>query len=119
MAGLEETTPIGDIVGDEHFTISLSFDEALFVIELFGELDMAGTEELEGVIAQAKKSSAVTILIDLSGLEFIDSSGIRILLSASGGFGPGTDRIRFLRGSGQVDRAIELCGIDGRMPFLD
>jgi anti-sigma B factor antagonist len=119
MATVDETTrrPAGG--RDEHFSISLSFDDALFVIELFGELDLAGTEELERVIARAKKTSAVTIIVDLSGLHFLDSSGIRVLLAACNGSGPEVDRLRFLRGTGQVERTLELCGVDGRIPYLD
>jgi anti-anti-sigma factor len=61
----------------------------------------------------------VTILVDLSALQFIDSSGIRVLLDASRRSSVGTDRIRLLRGTGQVERALALCGVRDRLPFVD
>jgi anti-sigma B factor antagonist len=119
MATVDRTTrpPAGE--WDESFSISLSFDDALFVIELFGELDLAGTEELEQAIARAEKTSAVTILVDLSGLHFLDSSGIRVLLAACKSSPSEANRLRFLRGTGQVERTLKLCGVDDRIPYLD
>jgi anti-sigma B factor antagonist len=119
MAGLDEATRRADRGRDEHVGFSLAYDDTLFVIELFGELDLAGAPKLEQVIARAEETSAVTIIVDLSALHFIDSSGIRVLMTASKRSRAGTDRLRFLRGTGQVMHAIELCGLDERLPFLD
>jgi anti-anti-sigma factor len=119
MAGLDVTTGTVKQVDDEHFQLSLTYDDSLFLIELFGELDLAGAPELERAIARAEETSAVTIIVDLSALHFMDSSGIRVLLTASKRSRAGTDRLRFLRGEGQVRRALELCGVEERLPFLD
>ena len=119
MAGLHAVSPSVEGTQDGRFSLSLTFDDSLFLIELFGELDLAGAPELERVIARAEETAAGTILIDLSALNFIDSSGIRALLSAARRSRDGTDRLRFLRGGGQVDRTLELCGVVGRLPFLD
>jgi anti-sigma B factor antagonist len=119
VAGLDaaaRTTEQGD---NEQFSLSLTFDNSLFLIELFGELDIGSAPELEGVIARAEETAAVTILVDLSALQFIDSSGIRALLSATECSRNGNDRLRFLRGSGQVKRTLELCGVEERLPILD
>lgn len=119
MAGLDATTRTVEGSEDENLSMSLTFDDSLYLIELFGELDIAGAPELERVIARAEETAAVTILIDLSALQFIDSSGIRVLLSAYKRSCNGTDRLRFLRGSGQVERTLDLCGVKERLPFLD
>lgn len=118
MAGLDEAirTQRGD---EEAFSISLSFNDSVFAIELFGELDLTGAPRLQEAIARAEETSAVTILVDLSALQFIDSSGIKVLLTESRRSTAGTNRLHFLRGSGPVERAITLCGLDQRLPFLD
>jgi len=119
VAGLDEIAHTTDSRDDEHFDISLTFDDSLYVIELYGELDLASAPDVERAIARAEETSAVTILVDLSGLEFIDSSGLRALLTESRRSSTGTDRLRFLRGVGQVERTIALCGLNTRLPFLD
>jgi anti-sigma B factor antagonist len=117
MADLDVTTRTVK-PGDERLILSLAFDDSLFVIELYGELDLAGAPKLEHAIARAEETSAVRILVDLSGLHFIDSSGIRVLVTASKRSRSGTDRLRFLRGVGQVSDTIELCGLSDRLPFI-
>jgi len=118
VASLDEATR-GEHRVDEHFSVSLSFDGSLFVIELYGELDLTGAPEVERTIARAEETSAVTILVDLSGLGFIDSSGVRVLLTETKRSQAGSDRLRFLRGTGQIERTIALCGLGGRLPFVD
>lgn len=119
MAGLDEATSAAKRGVEERFGVSLWFDESLFVIELYGELDLATAPEVEGAIARAEETSAVTILVDLSGLAFIDSTGVRVLLTASRRSRAGNDRLRFLRGGGQIERTFALCGLDRRLPFVD
>jgi anti-sigma B factor antagonist len=106
-------------LGDEEFDITSSFDRELFAIELFGELDLASAPELEALIARAEETSATTILIDLSALRFIDSSGIGVLMRASEHSLSNGDRLRFLRATGQVERVLALCGLDHLLRFLD
>jgi anti-anti-sigma factor len=57
-------------------------------------------------------------VLDMGGLEFIDSSGIRVLIvawqeSQRDGFD-----LRLTRGSDAVMRAFELCGLLDELPFL-
>ena len=49
------------------------------VVALSGELDLAGEQQLEAAI-EAAHESARPLTIDLSGLNFIDSSGLRVLV---------------------------------------
>ena len=50
------------------------------VIRLSGELDLAAFDEVDEVLLVAQSDGNRTVRIDLRGLEFIDSSGIRLLL---------------------------------------
>jgi anti-anti-sigma factor len=89
-------------------------DEATLV--LTGELDLAGEQRLEAAIERAR-GSAGTLTIDLSGLEFIDSSGLRVLVrlhnaSLQEGFA-----YTIIPGPPQVHRTFVLCGLDETLPF--
>jgi anti-sigma B factor antagonist len=100
-------------------SFSLSYDGDVFLIELFGELDLATAPELEEVIARAETTDARQIVVDLSGLEFIDSTGISLLITTAQRSSMNDGRLRLLRGTGQVDRVMALCRLHGRLPFAD
>ena len=50
-------------------------------IALFGEIDMANADEVEQQILGAIGNQLTAVTIDLSGLEYIDSAGLRVLFT--------------------------------------
>ena len=52
-----------------------------FVVTLEGEMDTAAAIEAEEVLKPLYQSSGKDVIIDCKGLEYIASSGLRILLS--------------------------------------
>jgi len=88
------------------------------VVELLGELDIAGAPRLEEELLAVEATDAGAIVIDLSGLEFIDSTGIRMLLLASDRCSEGR-RMTILRGPKQVHRVFEITDLVTRLPFAD
>ena len=61
-------------------SITVTIDDAR-VIVVKGDVDLAGGPLLDEALAQVERTNAV--VIDVSGVDFIDSSGLRSLLSAS------------------------------------
>jgi anti-anti-sigma factor len=53
-------------------------------IALSGELDMASADELDAVIRQAEETEVERIVVDLSHVSFMDSTGLSLLLAAKG-----------------------------------
>jgi anti-sigma B factor antagonist len=56
-------------------------DMATF-IALLGELDVASADELDAVIRDAEETDVGRIVVDLSGVSFIDSTSLSVLLRA-------------------------------------
>ena len=52
------------------------------LIRLEGELDMASAPRLGRILHEALDGGAATVALDLTGLTFLDSTGIRVLFSA-------------------------------------
>jgi len=52
------------------------------VISVSGELDLAAADDLAGAIRDLEEIDSSAIVIDLSDLSFIDSTGLQTLLSA-------------------------------------
>jgi anti-sigma B factor antagonist len=93
--------------------------EGTYVVELCGELDLAGIEFVADELARVEESDAVRILVDLSGLEFADSAGLRVLLQAAQRSAGNSGRLTFLRPQGAVARVMSLTQMDTLLPFDD
>ena len=92
-------------------------DGDMHVIELIGELDLDGAPRVQAELERVEATDAPSILIDLGSLEFIDSTGIRLLVMAAERCGEG--RFVLLRGPRQVHRVFEITDLAERLPFAD
>lgn len=87
------------------------------VVRPRGELDLATALPLETELRRVEATDAAAIVLDLTGIEFMDCSGIRILVEADRRSRRDGDRLRLVPGVGQVDRVIRLTGVDAILPF--
>lgn len=108
-----------DVCNVGRLTMRSERDGALHTIRLEGELDLATAEELERELMRVESSDALSIVLDLSALEFIDSTGVRVLLQADARSRADANRLALLRGPKAVQRVFELTGILDRLPFAD
>jgi anti-sigma B factor antagonist len=79
------------------------------VIELKGELDLAVAGDFEESLERAKGYRVV--LIDLSGCEFLDSTGIAAVVSAHRDFADEGRRLAAFGAEYQVLRVLSLTGL--------
>ena len=87
------------------------------IIELIGELDLDGAPRLEEELRRVEASDVHSIVVDLGRLEFIDSTGIRLIVMACERAEEG--RVSLLRGPKQVHRVFEITDLADRLPFAD
>ena len=88
------------------------------LLELIGELDLDGAPRVEAELMRVEAGDAQSILIDLGSLEFIDSTGIRLLLMAAERCNA-SGRLTILKGPRQVHRVFEITDLVDRLPFAD
>ena len=80
---------------------------------LSGEVDLSNAAELERVIAEAVPNSVRGLVLDLSALSYIDSSGIRLLLSLAGSLRwRGQDLVLAVPVGSQTRRVFSMAGIE-------
>ena len=91
----------------------------LYVVELYGEFDLSNVELVSDVLAEVAVADVQEIIVDLSGLQFIDSSGLSVLCDAYKRERNGANRLVLLRGGGSVERVLEVTGLDHHLPFAD
>jgi anti-anti-sigma factor len=99
--------------------IELEREEDTMVVSLSGEADLFSAAALEDQLKRAVESGADRVIVDLSGLHFIDSTGLRVLLKAADASRHDSGHLYFLQGSPQVERVLEVSGVKQQLPFLD
>lgn len=88
-------------------------------IVLRGEFDLAYAREVERELKRVEASDARSIILDLSGLRFIDSTGIRLILEAQVRSQQDANRLVLLRAPRMVQRVFTIAGVEKMLPFAD
>jgi anti-sigma B factor antagonist len=90
--------------------VSSEFVEGVAMLTLRGELDLASARQLEESFAAIDEQGPSRVTIDLGGLAFIDSSGLRALLLADARAGERGYELVLLPGQEPVQRVFEMTG---------
>jgi anti-anti-sigma factor len=103
---------------DALFRVRSRETEGCVILVLSGELDVAGTQELQDAI-EAAQQSGLPLTLDLTNLDFIDSSGIRVLLRLHNAAEAAGYRYAVIPGPPQIQRTFVLCGLDRTLTFTE
>lgn len=86
--------------------------DATVVLHLHGELDMATTPVLDQALSSVLSDGATELVVDLSCLTFMDSTGISMLLSAVQRSDQAGKAFRVRSPNRPVRKALRLTGVD-------
>jgi anti-anti-sigma factor len=87
------------------------------VARLSGELDIAGAATTGDAIGRGVPTSARALVVDLSDLDFIDSSGIAMLFGLARRLGSRRQELRVVAQDGEpVHRVLEIVEFDRAAP---
>ena len=87
-------------------------------ITLEGELDLATVAAVEAALRGPVDPSPERRVLDLRGLTFMDSTGLRTILSANG-TAPREGWSLQIAGPPAVQRIFEICGVAAGLRFVD
>ena len=105
-------------VGPGQLEIESHSRPASYCISLIGELDGRGCSAVDLELERCRAAGATRIVIDLTEVDFIDSSGIALLLAAMRDAQKASHQLRMVPSrSEDVQRLVELCGLRDAMPF--
>ena len=83
-----------------------------------GEIDLATVDVLQAEIDAATDESKQLVL-DLRHISFMDSAGLRLVLTCSRALTQAGGALAVVRGPHEVQRLFGLVGLDGRLTMLD
>lgn len=95
-------------------------DDSIDVVEALGELDMSNVAALNKALRAAFSDDTTSCLLDLSGLDFLDSTVIAALVrwSSDVQLSEREALAIFVGQDTPASRLVELVGLNGRLPIF-
>ncbi len=88
------------------------------ILTLEGELDMASSGALEQALGSAELEGEAMVVLDLQQLQFIDSTGLRVILAALERCRERRQAFAITPGSQQVQRLLSVTGVAEHVPII-
>ena len=88
-------------------------------VVLDGELDISTYEDARARLAEAERAAPELLVVDLAGLRFVDSTGVRLILSADERARQAGRRLALRLGDGPARRVFAALGLVDRFDVLD
>lgn len=86
-------------------------------VTLCGELDLASADQADETL-QAAEADGAPLVVDLSGLTFMDSTGLRLILRAARRARENGRSLKLVSGPPRVQRVFRVTGMESRLPFV-
>jgi anti-sigma B factor antagonist len=83
------------------------------LVQVSGDLDLATSGELEAALERT--NVGVLVVIDLTECEFLDSSGLRVLLSAAVRSEAEGGRVALVAPDPRIRRVLELTSVESKV----
>jgi anti-anti-sigma factor len=101
------------------FSVDVREQGGATVLVVIGELDLRTSPELEDRLTRAFDGGAELVILDLRQIEFMDSTGLRVLLSAHQRAHETGRRFALVKGADQVERVLTLTGVRDLLTVID
>lgn len=88
-------------------------------VTLSGDLDLSTAKRAEEAIENAERAGRDMVVIDLRGLSFMDSTGLRVIVSADKRAKRSGKRAVIVQGPAAVRRVFEITRLDERLDIVD
>jgi len=89
------------------------------VITILGELDIATSPKVRELLTEAARDGDRPLVIDLTGCEFVDSTGLATLLHGAKPAQNGESNVALVCTGGEVRKLLELTAIDRTIPVYE
>ena len=94
-------------------------EEGAVQIAVAGELDLSSALTFNDELRRAEDRRPQTLVLDLRRLRFMDSTGLRLIISAQSRARKRGRRLAIVLGSEPVRRLFRLAGVNRRLEIVD
>ncbi len=101
----------------ELMTLDVSTESGRDVMRVKGEIDLSTAPVLEARLGELEHADA--LVLDLSDVTFIDSTGLRVILAADTQRREREQTLPIVAPDGPVLRLFQLTGVDVRLALFD
>ena len=105
--------------GDEQLQIVTQQRADRLVLELHGELDMVSSPRLGETFAGLGADGPGTVVLDLRGVSFLDSTGLKAIFGARNAAHKRGQQFAVTPGSPQVQRLLSLTRLGDHLTTID
>jgi anti-anti-sigma factor len=88
-------------------------------VSLLGELDLSTVGKVQEELRRVEKSAPPTVVIDLSRVTFLDSTGLRCIVTADERARDEGRRLVIVRGPDPVQRVFSITRLEERLEMVD
>ena len=88
-------------------------------VSLKGELDLSSVGKVEEELERAEKDGPSILVLDLSQLTFLDSTGLRAVVTADERARTSGRRLVIVRGPDPVQRVFAITRLEERLEMVD
>ena len=86
---------------------------------LVGELDLSSVAKVQEELRRIEAKSPATVVVDLSKLSFLDSTGLRCIVTADERAREQGRRVVIVRGPDAVQRVFAITRLEERLEIVD
>ena len=99
--------------------VETSEEEGLVRLVLRGELDLSTVSKVEEELRRAEASKPSLLVLDLSELNFLDSTGLRLIVTTDQRARQDGRRVAVVKGPDAVQRVFTITRLDERLEMLE
>jgi anti-sigma B factor antagonist len=101
------------------FDVTVRSEDGRVVVAPAGEVDIATAPALERELDALLARRPGAVVVDLRGVTFLDSTGVRVLLGATLKASRDSSHVSVILGPSPTRRALEVCGALPRLNLID
>jgi anti-sigma B factor antagonist len=93
--------------------------DGLAHLALRGELDLSTVPKVEEALRRVEEAKPPVIVLDLAGVTFLDSTGLRMVVTADQRARAEARRLAVVRGPESVQRVFSITRLDEHLDMVD
>lgn len=101
-----------------HLQVTTETVDAATVVSASGELDLHTAPDLDAALRSATQAQAPLILVDLSRVDFMDSTGLSVMVAAVAAARQYGGEIRVVAVTDKIIKVFTLTGVDQQLAMF-